>query len=161
MNLDDRPLAAGLARRVLQRLGFQDRPTPDLGGLSALYRAWCQAVPFDNTRKMIALAARGGEALPGATAETSSSTGSPTARAGRAGRRATRSGRCSGPQASTPGALSPRCAMPAGSTTPASRCARRGDWRSFRRIEATGGGEPPPSAAHDLTGLVSGEKTRR
>jgi len=69
MNLDSPSLPADLAGRVLERLGFPRPPPPDLTGLSALYRAWCMRVPFDNTRKMIALRRGAGGPLPGAYAE--------------------------------------------------------------------------------------------
>ena len=49
-------LPATLRDRVLERLGFERCPAPDLAGLSRLYRAWCTHVPFDNLRKMMALA---------------------------------------------------------------------------------------------------------
>ena len=55
MSLTDDRLSPALAGRVLQRLGVATPPSLDLDGLSALYRAWCTRVPFDNTRKMIAL----------------------------------------------------------------------------------------------------------
>jgi len=56
----------GLLRRALARLGFDRPPIADVGGLRALYRAWCAHVPFDNVRKMIALAIGG--PLPGGDA---------------------------------------------------------------------------------------------
>lgn len=69
MDADARTLPPDLARRALERLGFPHPPTPDLAGLSALYRAWCMRVPFDNTRKLIALRREAGGLLPGAYAE--------------------------------------------------------------------------------------------
>lgn len=69
MNLEDQPLSPELAGLVLQRLGFPRPPSLDLRGLSALYRAWCMYVPFDNTRKLVALRTGGDSALPGAYAE--------------------------------------------------------------------------------------------
>jgi N-hydroxyarylamine O-acetyltransferase len=39
-----------------------------LAGLAALYRAWCASVPFENTRKMMALRTGGDGELPGARA---------------------------------------------------------------------------------------------
>jgi N-hydroxyarylamine O-acetyltransferase len=66
---DDSPLPQRLVARVLERLGLQGPPGPDLAGLSDLYGAWCLHVPFDNTRKMIALRAGGEGPLPGASAE--------------------------------------------------------------------------------------------
>jgi len=41
---------------VLDKLGFGVTPPADLDGLTSLYRAWCERVPFDNVRKLIALA---------------------------------------------------------------------------------------------------------
>jgi N-hydroxyarylamine O-acetyltransferase len=66
---DDRPLSPGLARRILERLGFAAPPPVDLDGLSAVYRAWCTRVPFDNSRKMIALATGASGPLPGVYAD--------------------------------------------------------------------------------------------
>jgi N-hydroxyarylamine O-acetyltransferase len=57
-----------LRDRVLDRLGFPAAPSRDLEGLRALYGAWCASVPFDNTRKMIALRTAGGDPLPGGDA---------------------------------------------------------------------------------------------
>lgn len=68
MNLDSPPLSDDLAERVLAKLGLGTRPSPDLEGLTTLYRAWCQEVPFDNTRKLIALLAGDAGPLPGANA---------------------------------------------------------------------------------------------
>lgn len=58
-------LSPALAERVLERLGFSRAPAPDRKGLAALYLAWCRAVPFDNTRKLIALRAGDPGPLPG------------------------------------------------------------------------------------------------
>lgn len=64
---DDGPgLPEGLRDRVLRRLGLTRSPSPDLEGLGELYRAWCSHVPFDNVRKVIALA--DGRELPGRSA---------------------------------------------------------------------------------------------
>jgi arylamine N-acetyltransferase len=54
-----------LRDRVLARLGVETPPTPDLHGLRTVYRAWCLQVPFDNTRKMLALATGASGSLPG------------------------------------------------------------------------------------------------
>jgi len=54
-----------LAGRVLTRLGFASPPPVDRKGLAALYSAWCRSVPFDNTRKLIAIRAGDDGALPG------------------------------------------------------------------------------------------------
>lgn len=51
-----------LLDRVLTRLGLSARPTVDRAGLDRLYAAWCLWVPFDNTRKLLAL--RSGEPTP-------------------------------------------------------------------------------------------------
>jgi N-hydroxyarylamine O-acetyltransferase len=69
MSNNDRQLPPDLARRVLVRLGFAVPPPLDLDGLSAVYRAWCTRVPFDNTRKMIALRTGAGGPLPGVHAD--------------------------------------------------------------------------------------------
>jgi N-hydroxyarylamine O-acetyltransferase len=69
MSLDSLRLPADLAGRVLEHLGFQHPPPLDLVGLSELYRAWCMRVPFDNTRKMIALRTKADGPLPGAHEE--------------------------------------------------------------------------------------------
>jgi arylamine N-acetyltransferase len=58
-----------LRDRVLDRLGFSSEPSIDLNGLSALYRAWCMNIPFDNVRKMIALRAVENPPLPGMQAD--------------------------------------------------------------------------------------------
>jgi N-hydroxyarylamine O-acetyltransferase len=54
-----------LRDRVLDRLGFPKPPPVDALGLAALYRAWCERVPFDNVCKMIALLGSPGRPLPG------------------------------------------------------------------------------------------------
>lgn len=51
-----RRVEADLVERVLSRLGFTAAPEPDLHGLSQLYAAWGQRVPFDNLRKLVHLA---------------------------------------------------------------------------------------------------------
>jgi N-hydroxyarylamine O-acetyltransferase len=51
----DRHVDPDLRDRVLERFGFGDLPTIDEAGVTALYRAWCRHVPFDNVRKLIAL----------------------------------------------------------------------------------------------------------
>jgi N-hydroxyarylamine O-acetyltransferase len=53
---------------VLTKLGFRDAPAPDLHGLQQLYRSWCERVPFDNGRKLVALRQNSGGALPGDSA---------------------------------------------------------------------------------------------
>jgi N-hydroxyarylamine O-acetyltransferase len=69
MNLDGPALPSRLTERVLSRLGFGMSPPPDAGGLAALYLAWCMQVPFDNTRKTIALRTGSVGGLPGIDAE--------------------------------------------------------------------------------------------
>ena len=54
-----------LRDRVLARLGLPASPSADAEGLARLYRAWCDAVPFDNVRKLIALRTRAPGPLPG------------------------------------------------------------------------------------------------
>jgi N-hydroxyarylamine O-acetyltransferase len=58
-----------LVEDVLGKLGFSDQPEPALSGLSAIYQAWCEKVPFDNVRKLIHLAGGRAEPLPGDTAD--------------------------------------------------------------------------------------------
>jgi arylamine N-acetyltransferase len=58
-------LDGGLQELVLARLGLPAAPLADLGGLRAIYRAWCANVPFDNVRKMMALRAQNDLPLPG------------------------------------------------------------------------------------------------
>ncbi len=60
-------LSDATARRVLERLGSPEISV-DLDGLETLYRVWCENVPFDNSRKLLALE-HGDEILPGACAE--------------------------------------------------------------------------------------------
>lgn len=55
MHPNDSPLPEALQERVLERLGLAERPSVDLDGLAALYAAWCDAVPFDNLRKLVHL----------------------------------------------------------------------------------------------------------
>jgi N-hydroxyarylamine O-acetyltransferase len=61
----------GTAERVLEEMGLREWPTVDSTGLAATYRAWCRAVPFDNVRKLIDLAAvpAGVAPLPGMDAD--------------------------------------------------------------------------------------------
>lgn len=63
------PLDPDLRDRILERLGFSTPPTPDPEDLRALYKAWCENVPFDNVRKMIALRTSDERPLPGGHAE--------------------------------------------------------------------------------------------
>lgn len=66
---DADPLPPALLGRVRARLGLPADLRPDLEGLRAFYRAWCERVPFDNVRKMTAIARRDPGPLPGSTAE--------------------------------------------------------------------------------------------
>ena len=54
-----------LRDQVLRRLGFPEAPLPNLEGLRAVYRAWCQKIPFDNLNKVIALRTGVPGPLPG------------------------------------------------------------------------------------------------
>jgi arylamine N-acetyltransferase len=58
-------VAPDLLERVLDRLGLNGRPTTDRSGLDALYAAWCAHVPFDNTRKLVALRSGDDGPFPG------------------------------------------------------------------------------------------------
>lgn len=62
-------LAGDLLERVLGKLGWNRRPEPTLENLGAIYGAWCQRVPFDNSRKLIHVRAGNPGPLPGSTAE--------------------------------------------------------------------------------------------
>jgi N-hydroxyarylamine O-acetyltransferase len=59
-----------LTDRVLERLGFHERPEATLEGLNAIYWAWCRRVPFDNVQKMIHLHTNAAGPLPGDDAES-------------------------------------------------------------------------------------------
>ena len=62
----DRPhLDASLLNRILQRLSIGSAPNADLDGLRAVYSAWCDTIPFDNTAKLIALRTGAKGNLPG------------------------------------------------------------------------------------------------
>lgn len=54
-----------LLEKALSRLGFSHRPEASLAGLSAVYAAWCQKVPFDNVQKLVHLHEGRPGALPG------------------------------------------------------------------------------------------------
>jgi len=62
--MTSREISDDVKGRVLERLGLAAAPSPDLNGLSDLYRAWCQQVPFDNVCKVIALRTKPDAALP-------------------------------------------------------------------------------------------------
>jgi len=63
--VDRIPVTDGLLDRVLERLGLTGPPAIDRTGLDDLYRTWCHGVPFDNTRKLIALRSGRDGPLPG------------------------------------------------------------------------------------------------
>jgi N-hydroxyarylamine O-acetyltransferase len=50
-----KPLTSTAVDEIIERLGFSERPEPDLAGLGTVYSAWCRNVPFDNLRKLVAL----------------------------------------------------------------------------------------------------------
>lgn len=58
-------LEPALQERVLDKLGLEAAPECSLAGLTALYAAWCQRVPFDNIRKLIQLRREDAGPLPG------------------------------------------------------------------------------------------------
>ncbi|HZT05787.1 MAG TPA: arylamine N-acetyltransferase [Chloroflexota bacterium] len=58
-------LSRDIVERVLLKLGVATEPAPNLEGLSAVYRAWCQRVPFDNVKKLIHLGEECGGPFPG------------------------------------------------------------------------------------------------
>jgi N-hydroxyarylamine O-acetyltransferase len=60
-------LPPGLVDAVLDRLGV-GAAAADRDALARVYGAWCQAVPFDNVLKRLALAERWPGRLPGSTA---------------------------------------------------------------------------------------------
>lgn len=65
---DADPLPPALLHRARERLGVSSPISIDVEGLHRVYRAWCERVPFDNVRKMIALRTGVSGALPGADA---------------------------------------------------------------------------------------------
>lgn len=54
-----------LLEKVLTRLGFNQRPELTHAGLTAVYAAWCQKVPFDNVQKLVHLHEGRPGSLPG------------------------------------------------------------------------------------------------
>ncbi len=58
-------LSRKLVKKILVRLGIPSPLVPDPASLEKLYAAWCWHMPFENTRKMVALASDNNEALPG------------------------------------------------------------------------------------------------
>lgn len=55
-----------LRDRVTQRLGLDARPPDDVAGLTLLYAAWCERVPFDNVRSRLYRSEGRSGPLPGA-----------------------------------------------------------------------------------------------
>jgi N-hydroxyarylamine O-acetyltransferase len=62
-------LSDELLSKVITRLGLPTTISIDLAGLKSVYAAWCNAVPFDNVRKMIAIRSGGDAAMPGLDAD--------------------------------------------------------------------------------------------
>ena len=62
-------LSKDLVTLILRKLGVSTSATPSIEGLTQIYTAWCQRVPFDNVQKLIHV--RGGHdtPLPGSTAQ--------------------------------------------------------------------------------------------
>lgn len=58
-------LSPELVEQILRKLGFSESPPVDFAGLSCLYKAWCQKIPFDNIRKRIHLIDNNPLPLPG------------------------------------------------------------------------------------------------
>ncbi len=58
-------ISKDLQTQVLNRLGFNEPITTNLQFLERIYFSWCQHVPFDNLRKMIALKSENKQRLPG------------------------------------------------------------------------------------------------
>lgn len=58
-------LTPEIVEQILTKLGFSEPPTVDFSGLSQVYKAWCNKVPFDNIRKRIHLAKNNPHPLPG------------------------------------------------------------------------------------------------
>ncbi len=57
-----------LLAEVLRRLGVDRPESPDLAGLTRIYAAWCEQVPFDNVLKIVHLAEGRSNPLPGSSA---------------------------------------------------------------------------------------------
>ncbi|MCB1683734.1 MAG: arylamine N-acetyltransferase [Pseudomonadales bacterium] len=58
-------LDRALVENILQRIGLPATPSVDLTGLGQIYTAWCNHVPFDNCRKLIACRSGAPGPLPG------------------------------------------------------------------------------------------------
>jgi len=52
---------------ILTKLALDAAPPPTLAGLASVYAAWTQAVPFDNTRKLLHIVSGDASPLPGDT----------------------------------------------------------------------------------------------
>jgi arylamine N-acetyltransferase len=62
-------LAPALIERVLLGLGLCQKPEITIEGLTRIYTAWCQSIPFDNVRKLIHVRSSAHGPLPGSTAQ--------------------------------------------------------------------------------------------
>jgi len=60
-------ITAELRDRVLARIDVARNAAPDFALLSTMYKAWCDHIPFDNMRKIIALRSGDASLLPGTT----------------------------------------------------------------------------------------------
>lgn len=63
--MDNSPLSESLIERIFLKLGLNESPSLDLAGLGSVYGAWCDKVPFDNSRKLIHLKLNDPRPLPG------------------------------------------------------------------------------------------------
>ena len=64
---DHEHIKPALTERVLERLGMAQLPSIDEAALTAVYRRWCQSIPFDNILKRIQACSGVQGPLPGAT----------------------------------------------------------------------------------------------
>ncbi len=60
-------LSPALRDRVLARIGITTPIATDYDGLARVFKAWCDHIPFDNVRKLIALRTNDARPLPGTT----------------------------------------------------------------------------------------------
>lgn len=65
---DPGTIRPSLRDAVLERFGASGPPSLDRSGLTDVYRAWCRNVPFDNVRKLLALATGQPAPFPGSDA---------------------------------------------------------------------------------------------
>ena len=63
--MENSSLSKSLIERILGKLGLNENPSLDLNGLRSIYGAWCDKVPFDNSRKLIHLKLNDPSPLPG------------------------------------------------------------------------------------------------